>query len=251
MKRFSKMLALGMTLAMVFGMSVNASYASSENPSPKPWQVPGTVEKAAEFPEGWTMETLTEEAYNNAKAAAESTDAKAQIEAAKSGWTFDAVMDVWNFGWYEREDEDGKKLNPEDGIVKVKMPALPDNDNYTYVLLHFPTSDWTDIKGYPEVIDFKLVDWENNYWAFKVAGGSPIIFVRLIKTSVANPTTTTTTGAATAPTANATGDAATPGATTGAAVSPKTGEAMPVATMMVLVCLAGVAVCAKKARSNG
>lgn len=47
MKRFTKMLALGMTLAMVFGMSVSAA------PSPKPWQVPGTVEKAAEFPEGW------------------------------------------------------------------------------------------------------------------------------------------------------------------------------------------------------
>lgn len=240
MKRFSKMLALGMTLAMVFGMSVNAS---SNNPSPKPWQVPGTVTTVGEMPDGWTQGQITEEAYNNAKTAAESSDTKAQIEEKMPGWTFDAVMDVWNFGWYK---EDAKS-----GTVKVKMPALPDRDNYTYVLLHFPTSDWTDIKGYPEVIEFKPVDWDNNYWAFQVAGGSPVIFVRLIKTSVANPTTTTTTGAATAPTTNAAGDAATPGTTTGAAVSPKTGEAMPVATMMVLVCLAGAAVCAKKARSNG
>ena len=138
MKRFTKMLALGMTLAMVFGMSVNAS--SDKNPSPKPWQVPGTVTAVEEMPGGWTQGTITEEAYNNAKSAAESSSAKAQIEQAHPGWTFDAVMDVWNFGWYERE-EDGKKLAPEDGIVKVKMPALPDKDNYTYAILHYNTAD--------------------------------------------------------------------------------------------------------------
>lgn len=231
MKRFTKMLALGMTLAMVFGMSVSAA------PSPKPWQVPGTVTPVGDLPDGWTQGTITEEAYNNAKAAAESSDTKAQIEEKMPGWTFDAVMDVWNFGWYK---EDCKS-----GTVKVKMPALPNRDNYTYVILHFPTSDWTDIKGYPEVISFKPADWDNNYWTFEVAGGSPVIFVRLIKTAVVNPTT----GGNDAPAAEA---PAAPGATTpGTVVSPKTGEAMPVATMMVLVCLAGVAVCAKKARSNG
>lgn len=247
MKRFTKMLALGMTLAMVFGMSVNAS---SENPSPKPWQVPGTVTSVGEMPGGWTQGEITEEAYNNAKSAAESSNTKAQIEEKMPGWTFDAVMDVWNFGWFNRVDKDGNVVKPEDGTVKVKMPALPDRENYTYVLLHFNTADWTDIKGYPEVIEFKPVDWDNNYWAFKVAGGSPVIFVRLIKTSVANPPADSPkpdNGGATAPSADAAGD----GTTTGTVVSPKTGEAMPVATMMVLVCLAGVAVCAKKARSNG
>lgn len=246
MKRFSKMLALGMTLAMVFGMSVNAS---SNNPSPKPWQVPGTVTVVNELPSGWTQGKITEEAYNNAKTAAESSDTKAQIEEKMPGWTFDAVMDVWNFGWYDKDDK-GNPVEVKSGTVKVKMPALPDRENYTYVLLHFPTSDWTDIKGYPDVIKFSPVDWDNNYWAFEVEGGSPVIFVRLIKTSIVNPPNDPPkpdNGGATAPSA----DAAVDGTTTGAVVSPKTGEAMPVATMMVLVCLAGVAVCAKKARSNG
>lgn len=234
MKRFTKMLALGMTLAMVFGISVSAA------PSP---YAPGVVETVGKFPQGWVLGTTTKEAYNNAKAAAESADAKAEIEEKMPGWTFDAVMDVWNFGWNDK-DADGNDIEVKDGTVTVKMPALP-SSNYTYVLLHYPTSDWTDIKGYPQVIDFKLTDWENNYWSFKVAGGSPVIFVRLIKTAVVNPTT----GGNDAPAAEA---PAAPGATTpGTVVSPKTGEAMPVATMMVIVCLAGVAVCAKKARSNG
>lgn len=242
MKRFTKMLAMGMTLAMVFGMSVSAA------PSPEPWKVPGTVTAVEQMPAGWTQGTITEEAYNNAKAAAESSDTKLQIEEKMPGWTFDAVIDVWNFGWFDRVDEDGNILKPEDGIVKVKMPALPDRDNYTYVLLHYDTADWTDIKGYPQVIDFKLVDWNNNYWAFKVAGGSPVIFVRLIKQSVANPPADNSgNGGAAAPVA----DAPAAGTTPGGVVSPKTGEAMPVATVMVLVCLAGVAVCAKKVRNNG
>ena len=38
---------------------------------------------------------------------------------------------------------------------------------------------------------------------------------------------------------------------TGAPVSPKTGETLPVAGMMAVLCLAGVVVCAKKARCNG
>lgn len=75
MKRFTKMLALGMTLAMVFGMSVSAA------PSP---YAPGMVTIVEELPEGWVQGTTTEEAYNNAKAAAESADAKAQIELALS-----------------------------------------------------------------------------------------------------------------------------------------------------------------------
>lgn len=230
MKRFTKMLALGMTLAMVFGMSVSAA------PSP---YAPGMVTIVEELPEGWVQGTTTEEAYNNAKAAAESADAKAQIELACPGWTFDAVMDVWNFG--------ATSADAKDGFVKVKMPALPDRDNYTYVLLHYPTRDWTNIKGYPAVIDFKLADWENNYWTFQVAGGSPVIFVRLVKKAATTTTTENGNGGAAAPVA----DAPAAGTPAGGVVSPKTGEAMPVATVMVLVCLAGVAVCAKKVRNNG
>ena len=34
-------------------------------------------------------------------------------------------------------------------------------------------------------------------------------------------------------------------------VSPKTGEALPMAVVLAAICLAGAAVCAKKARCNG
>lgn len=245
MKRFSKVLALGLALATVFGMSVSAA------PSPTPWQVPGTVTSVGEMPKGWTQGTITEEAYNNAVKAAESSKATAQIAAKMPGWTFDAVMDVWNFGWYNWVDEDGKTREPESGTVKVKLPALPDRDNYTYVLMHFNTANWSEFDIYPDLIEIKPADWDNNYWTFKVDGGSPLLFVRLIKTSVLDSGKTEDNGgaAATAPVADASAPAA--GTNAGAVVSPKTGEAMPVATMMVLVCLAGVAVCAKKARSNG
>lgn len=46
------------------------------------------------------------------------------------------------------------------------------------------------------------------------------------------------------------GDTTPSGTTDGAPVSPKTGETLPVAGMMAVICLAGVAVCAKKARCS-
>lgn len=148
---------------------------SAYNPSPEPWNPPEIVTVVGEMPDGWAQEPITEEGYNNAKAAAESSEAKQKIEEKMPGWTFDSVVDVWNFGWYKAEVEFGD--------VVVKMPPLPDRDNYTYVLLYYPITDWTDIKGFPEVILFRPVDLDNNYWAFEVAGRFRIVFVRLVSKS--------------------------------------------------------------------
>lgn len=171
---------------MVTAAGATGSGNDVANPSPGPVKPP-TVAVPVEIPGGWAVLPITERDHNSAKAAAEGAEARAEIEERMPGWTFDAVMDVWDFGWYTTTDEEGNPVEPEDGTVMVKMPALPDNENYDYVLLHYPTSDWTNITVSPDLIAFTLLDSENNYWGFKVAGGSPIVFVRVRK--IAPPAT--------------------------------------------------------------
>lgn len=171
--------AVALFLSAAFSDVVSAAAAAESgnnvtNPSPGTFE-PGIVAPVEELPGGWALGPITQEGYANAKAAAESEEARQKIEEMMPGWTFDCVVDVWNFGTYQAD--------AEDGVVKVKMPALPDKENYTYTLLHYPTVDWSDIKGSPDVIVFQLMDWANNYWGFRVAGGSPVVFVRLVKAS--------------------------------------------------------------------
>lgn len=196
------------------------------NPSPEAWYTDGIIETDT-LPEGVKQETITREAYDLGVKAGNSDAAKRQVEEKLAGWTIDGVVSVFDL------------VVEKGGQVAVRMPALTDKDNYTYAALHY--SDW-GFSGYPEVIKMTLADWTNNKWTFNVTSGSPYVFVKLRKVVATN----TDNGQTEQPAAAQPGTSQTTTAE-GAPVSPKTGEVLPVATGIVLLCLAGVAACAKRA----
>lgn len=187
MKKFTKMLALCLALAMVFGMSVSAA----ENPSvvsQKVWE-----------------------------------DVRESIENGKFG------REVLYVAGYFDINEPGKwVLQTSDGH-NYQQPA-----EGGYVLFHYN-------KETGEFLEEVAVYYDSatgEYYAM-IESCSPFVLV-VVKDNV-KPGLPPVEGTAPATTTTA----------AGAPVSPKTGEALPVAGMMAVLCLAGVVVCAKKARCNG
>ena len=187
MKKFTKMLALCLALAMVFGMSVSAK----ENPSV-------VANKIAE-------------------------DLKESLENGK----YDRDV-LYVVGEYEITEPGTYWLNEADGS------SLPHPSKGGYVLFHYNK----DTGEFLEEVAVHYDSTAKRYYAI-IESCSPFILVVVDDTTKPGlppvegtaPTTTTT--------------------ATGAPVSPKTGETLLVAGMMAVLCLAGVVVCAKKARCNG
>lgn len=188
MKKFTKMLALCLALAMVFGMSVSAK----ENPSV-------------------IAENIRE-------------DLKESLENGKFGRDVLYVV-----GSYEITEPGRWVLETSTG------KNLPHPSKGGYVLFHYDK----DTGEFLEEVAVHYDSETGEYYA-DITSCSPFYLVVVDDTTKpalppveGTPATTTTTTA------------------TGAPVSPKTGETLPVAGMMAVLCLAGVVVCAKKARCNG
>lgn len=226
--------------------SKDYAYYEAKLTSGSPFVLAKTAEKAyynsrvfADYiPEGVTKADIYPEDAEKGFAAAGTDAAANQVKSVSAGsgyvWAIDQVLDVWNLstataGKYE---------------VIINLPVVDSNSYaYAYALLHYNNWDFT---GSPEVILMSCTDVETGKYKATVASGSPFVIVRLQKVAA----DTDVQSAA----ANAAADAAattTQPATQNPAVSPKTGEALPVAAIMALVCLAGAAVCVKKARCNG
>lgn len=217
MKKFSKLLALGLALALSFGMTVSAE----ENPSVTPPVVGGaSADKAVFVPsESWTAEE-----WKAAETAVENSKAGSVVY----GREVTGIVNV-----YMMEAPDGWKQGDSVTETFENMPALAEGEGF--VLYHF-NKDGT----FKEEI---AVVWNADKKAYQavITSFSPFVLVKVkgeVKPGVAPTTPATTTPATTTP-------------ATGAPVSPKTGETLPVAGMMAVLCLAGVVVCAKKARCNG
>ncbi len=209
MKKFAKMLALGLALSMTFGMAVSAAELNPSVVTKEPENV------KIELPAGVEQIPATEEEKELAVNSA-------NIVAANPGSIFGAdYKNVEILGTYFLEGpKDGKAVT-----VTFELPELGANKSYS--LLHVKED------GAIETINLVLKDGK---YTAEISSFSPFILVvkEYSKTPAYNPP------APSAPTTN----------NNGAPVSPKTGETLPVAGMMAVLCLAGAVVCAKKARCN-
>lgn len=244
MKKFSKMLALGLALAMTFGMTVSAAYSPGEIAAAEE-----TAKKDAEavkIPEDATIYVGDKE--SNLKpvirptsggtyldvtnhAVKEDTTKKIQdsVAATLSGdqelkgapVVLGAVdVQIWN-------------ATPEELEAGVKIPlTIPGGvkAGTRYIFLHRNAMGvWETIVG--------SVDGDVVY--VTLHSYSPIVIVaqeykdkeKEPDKKPDQPSQPDNSGSSNTP------------------VSPKTGEAMPVASILVVVCLAGAAVCAKRVRS--
>ena len=152
----------------------------------------------------------------------------------------------------EYKNKDYKFYQTMDSVVlnlaedsTVEFPLANIDGNYGYVVLCY--NDMQNIAGYPSR-HFELTKTAENTYSGKLPKGeyvAVVIKVTNVPGSAPAPTTPVDTNV-TAP--NLQGGAQAPAA---GVVSPKTGEALPMAVVLAAICLAGAAVCAKKARCNG
>ncbi len=205
MKKFAKMLALGLALAMTFGMVVSAA----ENPS--------VVTKA---PENVTVdsEACSENLYF-VNPTAEEEEKVAEVAGKVADYLPSSFVNAKVLGTYYVESTNGEPVKLVINVGKVSTGEyyalhLKDDGTVEGIRLDKPASDGTLVINLTSCSPVMILT--GDYQGNAPAAGS---------------------------TTPATPDGAAP-------VSPKTGETLPVAGMMAVLCLAGALVCAKKARCN-
>ena len=237
MKKFSKMLALGMAAALAFGMTVSAA----ESPSTNAAEIVGAVlgETQVQDSNGNVVDVkaeatgLPQEAYNeqfgvNYEDALAKVDANEAVNAA-----LDSAFATLGNGTQKNVYRDIIDVNVEGTIPAggLYVPLLPAADGEAYVIAHWNGTAW-------EVLQTKV---ENGVvYALFPENFSPVFISIIAVSDDQKPADPTPTPAPTTPSDNTSDNG-------GAPTSPKTGETLPVAGILAVVCLAGVAVCAKKA----
>lgn len=211
MKRFTKMLALGLAAVLVFGMSVQAAPSINTSLSDI-----GTVSREDVKVEKYTDTAKIKEAMSNDKVLENlGEDYQNGTKKVEVVGSFDLTM------------EDSAKGQ----VVTVAVADVKENHNYK--LFHFP--DVNDLTKY-EVMEITGVADGNI--TFKLGdSASPFVLVDMGEK-------------APAPTNPPSNDDDSKPQETSPAVAPKTGETVPVAGIMALVLMAGAVLCAKKARYN-
>lgn len=243
MKKFSKMLALGMAAAMVFGMTVSAAGSKDtidavvdgvntviENVGVQDSQ--GNVIENAPKVEATTLpETVYNETFgNNYDEALEKVDANESVNAA-----IDAAFATLNNGSDKNVYRDIIDVTVEGEIPAggLYVPVLPSADGEAYVVAHWNGTAW-------EVLQTKV---ENGaVYALFPQGFSPVYISILTVTGEEVPDNNG---------GSDNNDSSSDSNNSSAAPeSPKTGETLPVAGILAVICLAAAAVCAKKVRYN-
>lgn len=250
MKKFSKMLTLGLALAMAFGMTVSAKNSPDldfggfepddgfTNP----------VDKDT-FDHGWRGDHVygfqygpENQVYQEGVVAAENENAKKAIhQTFGDGVAVKEVVAVYDYTIVGTDAHQTVRFYPEDENDRIAH-------NQAYALLHYPDGNFN---ATPEVVWlYPDVDANGKFcYSARLTGGSPYVLVLLenqegVELSTggffAYPAGDPMFGQAqgSVPTVAAPG------------TSPKTGETLPVAGMMAVLCLAGALVCIKKASYN-
>ncbi len=286
MKKFSKIVALSMALAMTLGMTVCAEVSPGtintwvdKAGTPTATNSQGEpVEVSIREPEGG--ETVVNAVSNEIEA--ENSTLKTQIvEAAADAITIEAGAQV---------DVDLVfilDITPsQSGTISIEIPYQVEDtkENETYVLMHQGTSGWEPVEGAKVengVIKFTRSDY-SNYALFLVTVaevaptptptpivGDPVTNEQQSSqtgsqssqsssqssqsssqssqsSSQSSQTASQTTQTA-SQTTQTTNETVAP---TSTPVSPKTGETVPTAVFATMILLAGAAVCAKRAQLN-
>ena len=243
MKKFSKMLALGMAAAMVFGMTVSAAGSKDtidavvdgvntviENAGVQDSQG-NVIENAPKVEATVLPETVYNETFgNNYDEALAKVDANEAVNAA-----IDAAFATLNNGSDKNVYRDIIDVTVEGEIPAggLYVPVLPSADGEAYVVAHWNGTAW-------EVLQTKV---ENGaVYALFPQGFSPVYISILTVTGEEVPDNNG---------GSDNNDSSSDNNNSSAAPeSPKTGETLPVAGILAVICLAAAAVCAKKVRYN-
>lgn len=243
MKKFSKMLALGMAAAMVFGMTVSAAGSKDtidavvdgvntviENAGVQDSQG-NVIENAPKVEATVLPETVYNETFgNNYDEALAKVDANEAVNAA-----IDAAFATLNNGSDKNVYRDIIDVTVEGEIPAggLYVPVLPSADGEAYVVAHWNGTAW-------EVLQTKV---ENGaVYALFPQGFSPVYISILTVTGEEVPDDNGSSDNNDSSSDNNNSSAA--------PESPKTGETLPVAGILAVICLAAAAVCAKKVRYN-
>lgn len=243
MKKFSKMLALGMAAAMVFGMTVSAAGSKDtidavvdgvntviENAGVQDSQG-NVIENAPKVEATVLPETVYNETFgNNYDEALAKVDANDAVNAA-----IDAAFATLNNGSDKNVYRDIIDVTVEGEIPAggLYVPVLPSADGEAYVVAHWNGTAW-------EVLQTKV---ENGaVYALFPQGFSPVYISILTVTGEEVPDNN---GGSDNNDSNSDSNNS-----SAAPESPKTGETLPVAGILAVICLAAAAVCAKKVRYN-
>lgn len=243
MKKFSKMLALGMAAAMVFGMTVSAAGSKDtidavvdgvntviENAGVQDSQG-NVIENAPKVEATVLPETVYNETFgSNYDEALAKVDANEAVNAA-----IDAAFATLNNGSDKNVYRDIIDVTVEGEIPAggLYVPVLPSADGEAYVVAHWNGTAW-------EVLQTKV---ENGaVYALFPQGFSPVYISILTVTGEEVPDNNG---------GSDNNDSSSDSNNSSAAPeSPKTGETLPVAGILAVICLAAAAVCAKKVRYN-
>lgn len=248
MKKFSKMLALGLAAALTFGMTVSAAPSKDtidnvEDAVNVIINDAGVQDGAGNVVDSVKVEAtkLPETVYTN------ESFGKNYDEACKKAINSEAVspkIDAVFATAFPGVSTDRMELYSDIVDISVVEGEIPDSglfvpvwlvgEGEAYVVAHWNGTSW-------DVLDTKT---ENGvvYALFKKNAGFSPVSITIVTVGEEKPATDNNNDNGNKP--DNSNDK------TSAPASPKTGETMPVAGILTVICLAGAAVCAKKARYN-
>ena len=222
MKKFSKLLAMSLATALVFGMTVSAA----PSPVTSDGDIKVSVEGAA--PEG-AVKLVADE---GAAAAPSKADANKVIASENSDYELTNV--AWS-GDVHFEDANGSTVATNGTIVAYfnengDIPGVVAGKYY--VVLHWNGSKWEAVSG--------VQQGPVLYGVFSSL--SPVAIVEVDKKADDDDDDDNDNTTEAAPASAA--------AATGVAASPKTGETAPVAVLFAVASLGAAVACSRKARYN-
>ncbi len=220
-KKLTSVLALATAMALTFGMTVCAAGSSATpnvNADVKGQQVAADTTDPAD-------ENVKAELEAQAAALASGITAEgATVTALTAGELKDVREKAGDIALAAVSNNAvivvvaGADIEAPAGTLTINIPGFVKAEGKKYMVLHLneATGVWETVDA--EILDGKIIATFSSL--------SPVVVVEISEKAPANNSA-----------------AATP------AESPKTGETLPVAGVMAVVCLAGAAVCAKKARA--
>lgn len=246
MKKLSSMLALGLALALTFGMTVSAKESPTTEgtaPSMTEAQQKDYTQKSSALTQAvgsvtatvdgksvtLTKEPVAPETLYQAERLADDKAAE-KAAALKLDVPKGATVKTTVVGSADLKLPEGTEM-PEAGIT-LTIPISGIKEGKTYVLLHLANGTWETIV--PKSVVNGAVEA-----TFKSL--SPVVASEVFVVVAEEEKEEDDDDVAAVPAAAAAVNPAT---------SPKTAETLPVAGVMALICLAGAAVCAGKVRYN-
>lgn len=230
MKKFSKMLALGMALSLAFGVTAFAADSITVDTSGLEGGVLESIAVEGNLQEGDKVVATPAPENTSENVWKEFADWGEAIKASGYDASAPASLSIATTFEVEVQNADGEKVDR--GEIKLTFDWVGFDASKNYAVLHYDGTKWEVI---PAIVTADGV--KATFTSF-----SPVVIVE-VSEYIAPPDNNNNSGA----------DTNTGSQTTAQPEehkSPQTGGVLPVAELMALVSLAGSAVCVRRARSN-